>query len=371
MIYLDYAANSPTLKEVLDTFNEGTIKYFGNPNSSHRLGLEAKQALDEATLKAANILGISKDEIIYTSGASEANNLAIKGICEKYKDKGKHILTTAIEHSSIIAAMNYMQDNGFEVDIIPLLENGLIDIEALKSLLRNDTILVSICAIDSEIGLVEPVEEIGNLLKDYPNCIFHIDASQAIGKIKIDLTNIDLMTISPHKFYGLNGFGALIKKKNIQLIPLIHGGKSVTIYRSGTPDLANVLAMTKALEIAYTNMDKNNNHVKRLNQILRTELSKYDLVHINSPENAIPNTLNFSIRGVNSKDFAKELENFDIFISTKSACSSEENISKAVYAVTRDEDLASSSLRISISYLTNETEIEEFLKYFDICYKKL
>lgn len=371
MIYLDYASNSPVDKEVLDLFYETTIKYYANPNSVHKLGLEAKQLLDNSTKNIAKNLNILEEEIIYTSGASESNNLAIKGVCERYKNRGKHIIISSLEHTSIIAPATIMQELGFEVDLINVNNDGLIDINELKKLIREDTILVSICSVDSELGIKQPIEEIGLLLKEYENCIFHSDASQAIGKVKIDFTNVDLVTIAPHKFYGLNGFGALIKKKNTNLKPLIHGGKSTTVYRSGTPVLANVVAFDKALDLAVSNLDKRIEIVKNYNKLLRDKLSTYKNVYINSPINAIPFTLNFSIKGVKSSLFASTLENYDIYISTKITCCPTNTPSKLVYSVSKDKALATSSLRVSLSHLTKEEEITQFLEAFDKCYKEL
>ena len=371
MVYLDYAANAPVDEEVLDVFNEISKKYFANPNATHKLGKEAKEIIDKSTENIAKVFNVLPEEIIYTSGASESNNLAIKGICERYKSKGKHIITTPLEHNSITAPLSVMQNEGFEVDVMPVKKDGLVDIDELKEMLRDDTILVSVIAVDSEIGLKQPVEEIGKLLKDYPNTFFHIDASQAIGKVDIDLTNIDLMTIAPHKFYGINGFGALIKKKDISLVPIINGGKSTTIYRSGTPVTAMVVALDKALDIAYKNMKERYNYIKELNEKVKEKLSKYENVHIISTENSVPHTLNIAIDNIKSLDFAKKLEDYDVYISTKTSCCPSEVPSKLVYAITKNEELAKSSLRISFSHLTTDEDIDIFLDSFDKVLKEM
>ena len=197
MIYLDYAANAPVDPEVLEAFNEATTKYFANPNSTHKLGVEAKEAIDKATKNIAKNLGVSEDEVIYTSGASESNNLVIQGLPERYKSRGKHIIISKLEHSSIVAPAQHMQELGFEVDMVGVTKDGLIDIEELKSLIREDTILVSITSVDSELGIRQPIEEIGRILKEYPNLYFHTDASQIIGKERIDFTDVDLVSIAP------------------------------------------------------------------------------------------------------------------------------------------------------------------------------
>ena len=371
MIYLDYAANSPIEEEVLNVYYETTKKYFANPNSVHKLGLEAKELLDKSTNNIAKNLNVLPEEIIYTSGATESNNLAVKGICERYKAFGKHILVSSLEHNSIIASATTMQEKGFEVDLIPVNKDGIISVDEIKKLLRDDTILVCVTSIDSEIGIRQPIEEIGKLLKNYPNCYFHTDATQAIGKVDIDLKDVDLVTITPHKFYGLNGFGMLIKKKHVGLKPLINGGRSTTIYRSGTPVLANVVALDKALDIALKNRKERYNYVNKFYKIIIEKLKNYDRVIINNTKNSIPFTINFSIKGIKSLDFVKKLEEYDIYVSTKTSCCPSESPSKMVYALTKDKNLASSSVRISLSHLTKEEEINEFFKVFDKCYKEL
>ena len=371
MIYLDYAANTPVDKEVLDHFYDISLKYYGNPNSVHKIGVEAKKIIDDATNNIAKNLGVLPEEIIYTSGATESNNMVIKGICERYKNKGKHIIVSSLEHNSIIASSTYMQDKGFDVDLVPINDKGLVDIDELKKLIRDDTILVSIVAVDSEIGLVQPIEEIARILKDYPNTLFHTDATQAIGKITIDFKDVDLISFTPHKFYGIPGIGVLIKKKNVNLVPVIHGGKSTTIYRSGTPTTALIASADKALSLALKKQKERVKHVSKLNKMILDHLKKYDYIHINSTGNSVPFTINLSIKGINSKEFAKLLEEREVYVSTKTTCCPDNTPSKLVYALTKDKNLASTSLRISISHLTTEKEIENFLKIFDECIKVL
>ncbi len=367
MIYLDYAANTPVDKEVLDYYYDISLKYYGNPNSKHILGREAKRVVDESTKKIAKLLNVREDEIIYTSGSTESNNLALKGVAEKYKEKGKHIIISALEHSSIVASANYLLDQGFDIDILPVKKDGLVDIDELKRLLRDDTILVSVTAVDSEIGLKQPIEEIGKLLKKYPNTYFHTDATGAIGKVDIDFKDVDLVTFTPHKFYGINGMGVLIKKENVDLVPIINGGRSTTIYRSGTPIVPLIAATAKALDIALSKREERFNYVSKLNKKIIDHLKKYDIVHINNTENSIPFTINFSIKGVNSNDFAKKMDEEGVCISTKTSCSLEKAPSRAVYALTKDKNLSKESLRVSLSHLTASKEINEFFKIFDKC----
>ena len=371
MIYLDYSATTPVNEEVLKVFNKVCLEYPGNSNSLHSLGIKSKELEDYATEKIAKLLKVKPSEIIYTSGSSESNNTAIKGVCNKYKNRGNHIITTNLEHSSVIAPLNYLTKQGFIVDYVKIKDNGLVDIENLKELLTDETILVSISIVDSEIGLRQNINEIGKLLKEYPKCIFHVDCTQGIGKINIDFTNIDLASISAHKFYGLKGIGLLIKKENIVIEPLIHGGKSTTIYRSGTPPLPLIVSLMKALELIIPNIDKNYEYITKLNNIIKDKLSTYELVHINSTENSIPHILNFSLLKIKPETFIHALEEYNIFISTKSACSKSNTISSSVYALTKNEELSYQTLRISLSYLTTIEEVNKFLEVFDICYKRL
>ena len=371
MIYLDYSATTPVDKEVVETFSKACLNYWANPNSLHKMGVEAKKLIDASTEQIANILGVKTSEVIYTSGASEANNLAIVGIAEKFQNRGKHIITTNFEHSSVLGPVGYLQRKGYDIDFIDTDENGKIDIDKLRSMIRDDTILVSITAVNSEIGIIEDVEEIGKMLKEFPKLFFHVDITQAVGKIKIDLTNIDLASLSAQKFFGIKGVGALIKKESIQIEPIIHGGKSTTIYRSGTPATQLIASMAKAMRLVSSDLDKHYECVTNINKKLREELSKYEKVRINSPEDALPYILNISILGVKPEVMQHALEEYDVYISTQTACATKNTESPSVYALTHDKERASSSVRISLSYKTTEEEIDGFIKAFDKCYNKL
>ena len=371
MVYLDYSATTMTNSEVLDTFVKCSNTYIGNPNSLHKLGVESKKLIEKATLQITDLLDLGDNKIIYTSGSTESNNLAIKGICGMYKTRGKHIITTKLEHSSIYGPLKDLEEAGYIIDYVKLDNNGLVDLEDLKRLITNDTILVSICAVNSEIGLLQPIDEIAAIVKNYPRCIFHTDATQAIGKVNIKLSNVDLVSFSAHKFFGIKGIGVLSCKNNIELKPIISGGESTTIYRSGTPCLPLIVSLSKALRLSLTDIDSKYNKVKELNNYLKTSLSKYDKVVINSNDYSIPHILNISIKGVKPETMLHALEEYDIYISTKSACSSNKAISDAVYALTNDLDLAKSSIRISISSITTKEEIDYFIDKFNICYNKL
>lgn len=365
MIYLDYAANTPVDEEVLNTFVDATKKYIANPNSVHPLGKLAKEEIDKVSDEVAKFFKCNRDSVIYTSGSSESNNLVIKGIADIRKKLGKKIIISAVEHSSVVAPCNYLANLGYDVSIIPLTKDGIVDLEILKQELDNETILVSICTVDSELGTIQPINEISKILEDYPNVVFHTDATQAIGKINVNFDGVDFITFAPHKFFGLNGFGALINVNNIKLTPLIHGGKSTTIYRSGTPVTANVLALGKALFLANKNLEERYQYISNLNNLLRSELGKLDYIHINSPQNTIPNTLNISLINKDTKKILKDLEDNEIYLSTTTACSLGTSPSKSVMAITGSEELALNTIRISISHLTKEEDIRKFLKIFN------
>lgn len=371
MIYLDYAANTPVDSRVMDYYVDVTNGYIANPNSSHPLGREAEDRMKRITEEIAGRLKVNSSEIIYTSGASEANNLAIKGLVQAYKHIGKHIISTNLEHSSVSGTLTHLQSLGYEIDLVDITNDGLVDMIHLKELLRKDTVLVSVCYVDSELGINQPIVEIGQLLQDYPNCYFHVDATQAVGKIPISLKNIDLFSFAPHKFFGMNGCGILIRKEPVALESLIHGGTSTTIYRSGSPALALAASIEKSLELALVNQEERYQYVTGLHDKLISELSKYKKVRFNSTRYSIPHIINLSIQGVKSILFQEALAMEEICISTKSACSVPNSPSRPVYAVTKDKKNALCSWRISISHLTTAEDIDGFLKAFHICYEKL
>lgn len=370
MVYLDYSATTPTDEDVLKSFTE-SCKLFGNPNSLHKLGVDSKNLIDDATNQIKKLLNLTDEDIIYTSGASESNNLAIKGLCSKYPNRGNHIITTPFEHSSIYGPINYLVDKGYMVDFVKIDDNGLVDIENLKSLITDDTVLVSINAVNSEIGIRQPIEQIGELLKKYPKITFHADLTQAIGKIDIDTKDIDMFSFTAHKFFGIKGIGCLVKKKKLIIEPLIHGGKSTTVYRSGTPMTQLIVSISKALRLALEDKESKYNKVKELNEYLKEKLSKYDKVFINSNKYSIPHILNISVIGVKPETMQHALESDEVYISTQSACSVSNAHSKAVMSLTKDKERASSSIRISISYKTTKEEIDLFLKSFEDKYNKL
>ena len=371
MIYLDYSANTPVDARVLEQFCAVERRCIGNANSHHQAGSAAKAEIDAATIKIASLLGVQPAEIIYTSGASEANNFALKGLARLSRHTGRHIISTPLEHSSVSGTLTALQEQGYEIDLLDVKQDGTVDLEHLKDLLRPDTICVAVTLVDSELGVVQPVQEIAAILKAYPHCHLHVDATQAVGKIPVSFEGVDTMSLTAHKFYGLNGIGLLVKRRNLALEPLIHGGESTTIYRSGTPTVALASSLACALDLAVTDLPGRVDHVAKLNAELRAALSTYPLVRINSPEHAIPHVLNLSVRNVKGTVFQRELDTKGVCISVKSACSSDGLPSRAVFAVSRDRRNALSSWRISLSHLTTEDEIKAFVQAFDVCYREL
>lgn len=369
MIYLDYSATTPVDRRVLESFDRTTLEYIANPNSLHKEGIKAKELMEAATMQVANLLNVKPAEVIFTSGASESNNLAIMGVCRK--SSGKTIITTKLEHSSILSSVNYLKQNGYIIKYVKVDENGQVDLENLKELIDDDTILVSICEVNSEIGIIQDVDKIGKVLKEYPRIIFHVDGTQAVGKKHLNLENIDLYSFSAHKIYGLKGVGCLIKRENIELVPLIHGGKSQTIYRAGTPPLALIVSCAKALRLVMDDLDNNLKYVSELNQKLINGLKKLDGVIINSNSYCVPHIVNISVPNIKPETLLHALEEDDIYISTKTACSKDDSVSLSVYTLTKDEERAKSSIRISLSFLSKENEIAIFLEKLEEKIKKL
>ena len=363
MIYLDYSATTPVEKEVLDTFDKVTKDYIGNPNSLHKLGIEARKLMDASVNQVAELLNVKNSEVIFTSGATESNNLAIYGVINKYPNRGNHIITTKLEHSSVLEAVTYLEKKGYIIDYVKVNSDGKVDLDDLKRLITKDTVLVSICHVNSEVGIKEDIDSIGKIVKEYPTTIFHVDGTQAIGKVPVDLENVDLYSFSSHKFYGLKGCGVLIKKDNIDIDPILHGGKSQTIYRSGTPALGLIVSTSKALRLALDDLNNKYDYVKDLNNKLRDKLKEIPEVIINSPEDSIPHILNISIPGIKPEVMQHALEEEDIYISTKTACSKDNSDSLTLTELGFDHKISGYSLRISLSY---KTTIEEIGRFVDI-----
>lgn len=371
MIYLDYSATTPVDEEVLFSYIKTTKDYIGNPNSLHKLGMESKRLMDSATKQVADLLKVKKEEVIFTSSASESNNMALVGVVEKYPMRNKRIITTKLEHSSILETVHYLERKGYKIDYVKILEDGRVDMEDLKRLLNEDPLLVSIGWVNSEVGIIQDIKKIANLIKKYPKTIFHVDATQAVGKIPIDLENIDLLSFSAHKFFGLKGIGCLVKKDKIEIEPLIHGGKSQTIYRSGTPALPLIVSMAKALRLALENLDVKMEKVERYNQMLQENLRKIPGVVINSNVFSSCYILNISISGIKPETFIHALEQEEVYVSTKTACAKDTSTSLTLETMGKSQEISTSSIRISLSSRTTEEELIKFLKIFKNCYDTL
>ncbi len=354
MVYLDYSATTFVSEEVKSEFLRASM-FGANPNSTHKLGVLANDLIRSSLNKMSKLLNLTDHDIIITSGASESNNTVLKGVVKKYNIK--KIITTRLEHSSVVSPLSFLVKEGVKVEFLEL-KDGLVDISDLESKLESNT-LVSICAVDSELGIREPIEEIGEFLKDRPDVYFHSDITQALGKCEIDLSNVDYASCSAHKIYGFKGIGALIKKRGFSLEPLIHGGKSITAFRSGTPQTELIASFCKALELIIPNIKDNYEYVSNLNKKIVDFLNSKNIL-VNSINN-IPHILNFSIVGKSSEEIKAYFSDNDIYISSKSACSSNSTMSSSVYLITEDEEKAKSSIRVSLSYKTTIKEVDYFL----------
>ncbi len=362
MIYLDYSATTKADSKVLDEFKTYNYMYFANANSVHALGKIAEAAINNSSERILELIGSEKHEIIYTSGATESNNLAIKGIALKYQGFGKHIITSYFEHSSVVSCLNYLTRLGFKVDFVESDEFGRISPEAVKKLITDETILVTIAAINSETGLIQDVDSIGKMLSEYENIHFHSDMTQAFGKTDIDISYIDLVSFSAHKFYGIKGIGGLFVRKGTKLEPVIHGGRSTTMYRAGTPATPLILSLAYSLDLAYRNLDSKLETIKEIHDYLIGKLQAMDSIHINSNEYSIPQIVNVSFTKILAHDLHKYLSDREIYISTQTACASDRSFSQTIKRITGSDLYAETSVRISLSHFTTKSEIDELIK---------
>ena len=370
MIYLDYSATTPVLEEVLDSYVRVTRDFIGNANSIHNLGVKSKELMLKATKQIASCLGCNFNEIIYTSGASESNSTAIKGVAFKYKSRGKHIITTKLEHKSVLETMDYLENNGYEVSYIPLNKDGSLNIPELEKLIRDDTILVSVSSVNSEVGFKAPLKTIRQVIKKKNKLtIFHSDMTQALGKMKIHLEDVDLASFSAHKIYAPKGIGLLYKKANLEIEPLIYGLTENCPFRGGTPALPLIVSFSKAIRIVTENLEENVKKVEVLRDILLNGVKEVG-VHVNSNNLCIPHIFNFSLMKIKSETFVRAMEKASIYISTNTACSSL-SPSTVLNAIYNDKDISTTSIRISISHYTTESEINRFLEAFYKTYDEL
>lgn len=363
MVYLDYAATTPLHQEVLKTYYQLLNQYFYNADSIYKQGIEVNRLMEKSRQLIASSLSCQEDEIIFTSCGSEANNMAIKGIAFQYQNRGKHIITTSIEHSSVYETCKELENVfGFEVTYLPVDQTGHISLEDLKNSIRKDTILVSVMYINNEIGSILPIEDIKKILINYPLVKFHVDMVQALGKLPIHLDGIDCASFSAHKINGLKGSGILFKNKKTTLVPLINGGQQEFSLRGGTSNACTNIVFAKTLRLALENISKKEQYVKELNQYLLEGLSSLDDVVINTGGVCTNHIVNFSCVGYKPEVILHALEEKDILISTRSACSSHtSDVSRVMKQLNIDESIAKSALRVSLSDLTKKEEIDKFI----------
>lgn len=364
-LYFDYAATTKVKKRVLEEMLPYFMEYYGNPSSIYSLSRKVKTAIDSSKNNIAQIINSKRTEIYFTSGGTEADNWAIKGVAFANKEKGKHIITTEIEHAAILSSCKYLQSLGFRVTYLPVDEYGFINLEQLRKTIDKETILVSIMWGNNEIGTVQNIKAIGEICKE-SNVYFHTDAVQALGQIHIDVEamNIDLLSMSAHKIYGPKGIGALYIKKGVKIHNLIHGGEQERGRRSGTENVPGIVGFGKAAELAYDNFQDERSKLIYYRDKIVEELLKIDKTKMNggTGENRLPNNINISFEGVSSEELLIVLDTMGIFASAGSACSAgaieESHVLKAI-GLSLDE--AKNSIRFTIGYTINNDIIEEFI----------
>ncbi|WP_284139845.1 MULTISPECIES: cysteine desulfurase family protein [unclassified Virgibacillus] len=366
MIYLDNSATTKPHPEVVKSFHHVSERFFPNPSSIHQLGGEAEQLLIAAKGQAAELLDVQQSEVIFTSGGTEGNNLAIKGIALQYRQRGKHIIISEVEHPSVYEACQSLEELGFEITYLPVNQDGKVSINDVEASIREDTILISIMHVNNETGTIQPIEAIGSIARRYPKLFFHVDAVQGFGKVPLQIQNwgIDLCTISGHKLHGMKGTGLLYVRDGIKLFPLFHGGQQENGKRAGTENLPGIISLVKAMRLIKEREMSDSDKLQALGQALRCGLDKLHTVRINTPQNgAAPHIMNFSVPGFKPEVIIHALGEKDIFISTKSACSSKRmNGSRILEAAGLSEVLSRSALRVSMSYDTTIDEVNAFLR---------
>lgn len=364
MIYLDYSATTPVNPEVLDSLVKVSKDYIGNPNSMHNLGVKSRALLKSATRQIADCLNVKMEEIIYTSGATEANNTALLGVALRYKNRGNHIILSKLEHPSEYVLANYLENLGFRLSYVNNDSDGLIDLDDLKSLITDKTILVSIVGVNSEVGVRQPLKTIRQIIKkENPNTVFHSDLTQALGKVAINLNDVDLASFSGHKIYGPKGIGLLYKSEKVDIVPLIHGSSKDFPLRAGTPPLPLIVALSKAIRLCLIDLDKKGLYVKKLNEKIVDDLSHYPNLKFNNTKYSIYNVINISLMDIKPESFVHAMEDHEVYISTNTACSSGE-LSTSVMALYGDKKRAMTTIRISLSCNTTMDEVNKFLTFF-------
>lgn len=364
MIYLDYSSTTPIRESVLKTYDMLLKTYYGNSDSLHDLGRETGKLMEQSRAQIAQLFHVYKEEIIFTSCASESNNYATKGYAWKNQNKGKHMITTCVEHSSIHNAMEQLREVfGFEITYLPINEQGVVDIEDLKKALRKDTILVSMMMVNNETGAINPIKECADYVHANSRAAFHMDGVQALGKIPIDLSCVDMATFSAHKIYGLKGSAILYKKRNIALLPLISGGQQEEGLRGGTSNAPANIVFAKTLRLALEGLPKAYEYVKKLNERIRSELGELEDIVINSPQDACPFILNISCLRIGSEIMLNALNEKGFAVSAQSTCSSKSKaVSSVLLAMGLGELRATHAIRISLSHQTTDEEVSTFIQ---------
>lgn len=375
MIYFDNAATTQTQPEVIKTYTEVATKIWGNPSSLHNLGTQATRILEASRRQIAELLGKESKEIFFTSGGTEGDNWVIKGVAFEKAHLGKHIIVSAIEHPAVKESALWLKTQGFEVDLAPVNTQGFVDVSALETLIRPDTTLVSVMAVNNEIGAIQPIQEISQLLADKPSISFHVDAVQAIGKVPTEqyLTDrVDFASFSGHKFHSVRGVGFVYIKAGKKIAPLLTGGGQESDKRSTTENVAGIAATAKALRLT---LDKgkatdSQKQLAAMKQILVDELSKYqDVMVFSGMENFVPSILTFGIKNIRGEVIVHAFEDHQIYISTTSACSSKAGKpAGTLIAMGVPQKLAQTAVRVSLDDDNDMGQIEQFLTIFKQIY---
>ncbi|HGQ1775803.1 TPA: cysteine desulfurase family protein [Streptococcus pneumoniae] len=375
MIYFDNSATTRPYPEALETYMQVASKILGNPSSLHRLGDQATRILDASRQQIADLIGKKSDEIFFTSGGTEGDNWISKGVAFEKAQFGKHIIVSAIEHPAVKESALWLKAQGFEVDFAPVDNKGFVDVEALEDLIRPDTTLVSIMAVNNEIGSVQPIEAISKLLADKPTISFHVDAVQALAKIPTEkyLTErVDFATFSGHKFHGIRGVGFIYIKSGKKITPLLTGGGQERDYRSTTENVAGIAATAKALRLSMEKLDIFRSKTGQMKAVIRQALLDYpDIFVFSDEEDFAPHILTFGIKGVRGEVIVHAFEDYDIFISTTSACSSKAGKpAGTLIAMGVDKDKAQSAVRLSLDLENDMSQVEQFLTKLKLIYNQ-
>ena len=368
IIYFDNASTTKVNPEVLAAYTKVCDTTFANASSIHFEGQKASRLLDKSRELILSSFGLSNThQVIFTSGATEANNLAIKGYALKFKNRGNHIITTAIEHASVLETFRQLEKEfGFTVTYLPVDQHGEIDIVDLTNAITDKTILVSVMAVNNEIGVINDIENIAIFLKNYPKIAFHVDATQAVGKINLNYRDVDMISFSGHKIHGLKGTGALIKRKNLELLPVISGGGQEDNLRSGTNDVAGAVSLAKAVQLANSKISQNKVKITAISFVIYKYLEEnLDLYEINSTKDN-PYVINFSSKSKKASVVVEGLSNLGIMVSSISAChSKKEAYSHVVEAMNKGENLSHNTIRISLDESNTIEEAKVFIEQLD------